>query len=100
VRPDVGAQPPGGHEVHFSSEEVFEEEDQAHEISEGGLFELHQDVDVACLVLFASGIGAENSYPPDAKLLFNFVLVRFQDIEHVHVRPPGGAARQQAELDL
>ena len=53
--PEVGAKSFDGHEVNLPSEQLLQEEDQAHEVSEGGLLKLNEDVDVACLLLLPPG---------------------------------------------
>jgi len=75
---DVRAQAPGGDEVPLPSEEIFQEKGQVHEVVEGGLHKLHEDVDVACLLLLTPSVRAEDPDPLYIEPSLDLVLVSFR----------------------
>lgn len=71
-------------QVHFAAKEIFQIEGQIHEVSEGRFLELYPYVDVAGLLLIASGKRAEEANSLDAKCCFYISGVAFDEINYFH----------------
>jgi len=73
--------PSGGKQVHLPSKEVFQEEGQVHKVPESRLFELHQDVNVAGLLLLATDTGTKKTNAADGKAFLYLLIVAAKNID-------------------
>jgi len=85
ILPDTGMQPLDGDQIHLSPREVFQVKGEVHEVPEGRLLELHQDVDVAGRFLLAASERAKKTDPLYCKAGLNVIGVASEKIDYFHV---------------
>jgi hypothetical protein len=78
-------QPFGGDQIYLSSQEVFKVKGVVHEVPEGRLLELHQDVDVAGRLLLTASERAKDADPLYCKVGLNVIGVASEKIDYFHV---------------